>query len=145
VQGANGNFEDNDASWLRRALVAWPVLAVLGVVNGIARELLYREPLGEQVSHQLSGVTLSASMAAYTVALERRWKLTAPAARRIGATWLVLTLTFEFGFGRFVDHKSWSELFGDYNLARGRTWPLVLALVAALPLLARALRRKTGA
>jgi urea transporter len=92
----------------------------------------------------LWGVTLSVAMAAYVVVLERRWKLTAADARRIGATWLLLTLAFEFGFGRFVDHKTWSELFHDYNLLRGRTWPLVLAFLAALPLLARELRRRTG-
>jgi hypothetical protein len=117
---------------------------VFGVVNGIARELLYRKPLGEGLSHQISGVTLSVAMAAYVVVLERRWKLSAADARRIGATWLLLTLAFEFGFGRFVDHKTWSELFHDYNLLRGRTWPLVLAFLAALPLLARELRRRTG-
>jgi hypothetical protein len=135
---------EHGSSWLRRALVAWPLLAVFGVVNGIARELLYRKPLGEGLSHQISGVTLSVAMAAYVVVLERRWKLTAADARRIGATGLLLTLAFEFGFGRFLDHKTWSELFHDYNLLRGRTWPLVLAFLAALPLLARELRRRTG-
>lgn len=42
---------DDTPSWLRRALLAWPLPAVLGVVNGIARELLYRKPLGEGLSH----------------------------------------------------------------------------------------------
>lgn len=85
------------------------------------------------------------AMGAYTVALERRWKLTATDAHRIGVVWLALTLAFEFSFGRFVDHKTWSELFHDYNLLRGRTWPLVLAFLTAPPLLARTLRRRTGA
>jgi hypothetical protein len=127
-------------AWLRRALVSWPILAVLGVANGTVRELLYRDRLGESLSHQVSGVTLAAAMAVYTVLLERRWRLNAADARRIGAAWLVLTLAFEFTFGRFVDHKTWSELFHDYNLAHGRTWPLVLAFLALLPSLARAIR-----
>ena len=136
---------ERGAAWLRRALVSWPPLAVLGVANGVARELLYRKALGEQASHQVSGLTLAAAMAAYTVPLERRWKSTEREARSTGMLWLALTLAFEFGFGKAVDHKTWRELLKDYNLLRGRTWPLVLAFVAVLPSLARATRLRAGA
>ena len=144
---ADGSLEraGDSPAWLGRALVSWPPLAVLGVANGVARELLYRKRLGEQASHQVSGLTLAVAMAAYAVPLERRWKSSKRAARSIGMLWLGLTLAFEFGFGKLVDHKSWSELFSDYNLLRGRTWPLVLAFIASLPSLARAARVRAGA
>ena len=38
----------------------------------------------------------------------------------IGAAWVVLTVIFEFGFGHYVDGKSWSELLENYNLPAGR-------------------------
>ena len=47
--------------------------------------------------------------------------------------WLGLTVAFEFGFGRLVAKQSWEDLLSDYNVARGRTWPLVLAWIAAGP------------
>ena len=62
-------------------------------------------------------------------------------ARRIGAVWVALTVAFEFGFGRRVAKKRWSELLADYNLAKGRTWVLVLLWLAAGPDVIRRIRR----
>ena len=57
-------------------------------------------------------------------------------AAAIGAVWLALTLLFEFGYGHFAAGKSWAELLADYNVLRGRVWPLVLLMTAPAPLLA---------
>src|SRR5918997_1781576 len=81
-------------------MIAWLGGPVIGIANGVTRELVYKEA--------------------------------------VGAFWLVLTVLFEFGFGRGVDGKSWSDLLADYNLAEGRLWPLVLAWLALGPF---ALRR----
>jgi hypothetical protein len=51
----------------------------------------------------------------------------------VGALWLVLTLAFEFLFGRYVARKSWQHLFHDYNVLAGRVWVLIPAWVAAAP------------
>lgn len=51
-----------------------------------------------------------------------------------------LTVAFEFGFGRLVAKQSWHELLGDYDLRRGRTWPLVLAWIAVGPAVVRRLQ-----
>jgi hypothetical protein len=51
----------------------------------------------------------------------------------LAVPWLALTVAFEFVFGRLVAKQSWSDLVADYNLARGRTWPLVLAWIAIGP------------
>jgi hypothetical protein len=102
-----------------------------------------RRILGEHRAHQLSSLTAIAAFGIYFRALHRRWPIpTTRSAQRIGAAWLGLTVTFEFAFGRLAG-KSWRKLVADYNLARGRTWPLVLAWVATGPAVTRraALRR----
>jgi hypothetical protein len=63
------------------------------------------------------------------------------AAIAVGGTWLVLTILFEFGFGHYVDGKSWSELLADYDLTDGRVWTLVLLWIAAGPAVIRTLHR----
>jgi len=58
----------------------------------------------------------------------------------LGLLWLGLTLLFEFGFGRLVRHKSWSELFEAYTFKGGNLWPFVLVVTFLAPLLAARLR-----
>lgn len=111
-------------------LAAWPAGVVIGVANGILREATYGRCLNEQAAHQLSGVTGIGAFAAVFCQLQRRWPIQSTRqALRIGAGWLLLTLAFEFGFGRTVAKESWEELVSDYPLAKGRTWPLVLAWI----------------
>jgi hypothetical protein len=44
---------------------------------------------------------------------------------------------FEFTFGHYVDRRSWAELLANYNLVKGRLWPVVLATLVAAPFLWR--------
>jgi hypothetical protein len=127
------------------ALVPWTAAwlggALIGIANGIAREATYGKRVSERSAHQLSGVTGVAAFASYFRALQRRWPIpTARDAIRIGGVWLGLTVAFEFGFGRGVAKQSWEELAADYNLAEGRTWPIVLAWIAVGPAVVRALQ-----
>ena len=126
----------------RRAwLLAWPGGALIGVGNGILREATYGRRVSERPAHQLSGATAIAAFALYFSALEARWPLRdTREAVEVGAGWLALTVAFEFGFGRLVAKQSWEELLSDYDVAEGRTWPLVLAWIAAGPAAVRALR-----
>jgi hypothetical protein len=48
---------------------------------------------------------------------------------------VVLTVAFEFLIGRYVDHKSWADLVGNYAIWRGRLWPIVLLVLALTPFL----------
>jgi hypothetical protein len=92
----------------------------------------------------VSSVTLVAAVLSYASAVERRWHLpTTGAAARVGLAWVGLTVAFEFGFGRYVARQSWRTLVADYDMARGRLWPLVLAAVGAAPASARAARIRT--
>jgi hypothetical protein len=74
--------------------------SVLGIANGIIRELTYKDHVGELAADQISTGMLIALLALYLWIFERRWPIpTIRTALTIGATWVVLTVLFEFGFG----------------------------------------------
>ncbi len=123
----------------RRWLAAWIGGSVLGIVNGAIRELRYKDRVGAKAADQISAASLIVLLALYFVALQRRWPLgTRRVALEVGAAWAVLTVLFEFGFGHYVDRKSWSELVENYDLADGKLWVVVLAWIAFGPAAARA-------
>jgi hypothetical protein len=125
----------------RRWIAAWPGGALIGIANGVLREATYGKRVGERTAHQLSGLTAVVGFGAYFCALQRRWPLpSAEDAFRAGGAWLGLTVAFEFGFGRLVAKQSWRDLVRDYDLRRGRTWPLVPAWITAGPAGVRRLR-----
>lgn len=132
----------------RRAwTLAWLGGAVLGVANGAVREVVYADRVGERTAHRLSAVSLCALLGGYFALLQRHRPIpTRREALQIGATWVALTAAFDFGFGHYVDRKPWEELLRDYDLSRGRVWPLVLAWIAVGPAAARELsgRRSAG-
>jgi hypothetical protein len=131
-----------DRTW-RRWTAAWLGGTVLAVANGVARELLYAGRVGDLAAHQISTATFVALFAAYFAALERRWPIaTTRRALEIGATWVVLTVVFEFGFGHWVDGKSFGELLANYDVTTGHVFLLVLAWVGVGPAVVRRLRRR---
>jgi hypothetical protein len=128
---------------LRRWLAAWVGGSALGIVNGVVRELTYKDHVGESAANQISTGTLIALLALYFWILDKRWPIpTIRSALTIGATWVVWTVLFEFGFGHYVDGKSWSELVDNYNMAEGHLWSLVLLWIGFGPLIVRAVRER---
>jgi hypothetical protein len=107
-------------------LVAWLLLLVVMFTNGIVRVMVLQPRLGEEPARRVAtliGVFLVLAISwlyARRVAPARAGELLA-----VGALWLALTLAFEFGFGR-LSGQSWEVLLADYDVARGRLWPLVL-------------------
>ncbi len=129
------------ASVWRKALVLWGLILLLAIANGILREAVLIPALGGFAGLLTSGLLLS--LLIFLVAVfAAPWygRLEARMHWRIGALWLVLTLTFEFSFGRLVQHKPWHELLGAYRFSGGNIWPAVLAMVLASPRLAAWLR-----
>jgi len=106
----------------------------------IAARAHLQGPRRELTAHQLSTAAGAIGLfAGYFELLARRWPL--PSTRQaleVGTAWLALTVAFEFGFGHYVAHTSWRELLADYNLRKGRLWPLVLAWITLGPALVRA-------
>lgn len=122
-----------DRIW-RRWTVAWLGGSVLGVINGTIRELAYKDQVGDLTAHYISTATLIVLLALYMWLLEKRWPIpTLRSALEIGATWLLLTASFDFGFGHYVDGKAWSELTSEYDLTSGRVWILILIWIAVAP------------
>lgn len=47
---------------------------------------------------------------------------------------------FEFSFGHYIAKTAWKKLFHDYNLLKGRVWPLFLLTELVSPLLVRVVK-----
>ena len=122
----------------RQILVAaagtWSGFAVAGIVNGTAREAVLRPAVG-RAAEPLSVVTLSAAIVVGTRLFVRR--LAPRASERdllaVGAGWAAATVAFEFLFGHYVARESWQALLANYDLRRGRLWPLVLLTLVLAP------------
>jgi len=113
--------------------LAWFPMLLLAIANGALRDLVYKKYLGELAAHQVSTLSLIIFFAVY-IGFIIKWIPPASAnqAMLVGLLWLVLTLAFEFGFGRYRGN-SWEKMFADYNLLKGRVWILLPAWVAIAP------------
>lgn len=122
---------------LLKALLIWLVLCVVAFVNGGLREALLLPLLGKPVAFLLSGALLSLCIVAVAALwVPRLGLLGTGQSLGVGLLWLLLTLAFEFGFGRFVQGKSWSQLLEAYTFRDGNIWPVVLAVTFLAPLVA---------
>ena len=120
-----------------KALALWLAILAFAMLNGAVREGLLIPALGSFGAFIASGALLSACI--FAVAwLAAPWygRLSSTHWLLIGLFWLALTLVFESGFGRLVQGKSWSDLWGAYALTGGNIWPLVLVVVLLSPWLA---------
>ena len=122
---------------IARAVVIWVLLVLLAIANGAVRDALISPRLGEQVGHVVSTGILCAVilMVAWASVGWIRPSGTG-ACLRIGLAWSFLTLGFEFAAGHYLFGTSWAGLLADYNLAKGRVWPLVIVTTGIAPLVA---------
>jgi hypothetical protein len=126
---------------LLKALVLWIAIVVLAILNGALREKMLIPAIGTFAGLVASGIILSiciVSVAFFTAP----WYSPLPSSQYwlIGLFWLLLTLLFEFSFGRFVQHKDWAQLLQAYTFKGGNIWPVVLAVTFLSPWLAARLR-----
>lgn len=119
-----------------RAVAVWFVILVLANLNGAARQAWLIPRLGEPAGRVVSTIALSGVVVLLTW-LTIRWICPAnPSdATRIGVLWLGLTLAFEFLVGHYVFRQPWTALLEDYDISRGRIWPLALLIVLFAPAL----------
>ncbi len=119
-----------------KQILAWAVLPFAAVANGVVRDVTYGKRVSETASHSLAVAPLAAAVGGWAALLARRWPLRSRrSALRVGLVWLGLTLAFETGLGR-ARGLSRDEILADYDVRRGRLWPLALLAIAAAPLLA---------
>ena len=115
-------------------VIAWTGMVFIAIVNGAVRQLGYGRVFTELFAHQVSCLTGIILFFIYTWALSIRWPIeSSQEALTIGLIWLVLTVAFEFLFGRYSAKASWRRLLHDYNILQGRLWTLVLVAVLLAP------------
>jgi hypothetical protein len=132
-------------SVLAKAILMWLLLLVVMMGNGVLRVLVLQPRLGESLARQgacLSGIVLILVMTG--LFMRRLGPFSRGELLTIGALWLVLTVAFEFLFGRFVTGASWEALLAEYDLRRGRLWPLVLSTTLIAPWLWSVVRDRAG-
>jgi hypothetical protein len=117
-----------------RGLAAWSCLISVEVLHGIARTLFLAPAVGDFRARQIAVFTGSLLILVVT-ALLIRWIRpdSAGDAVGVGVAWLLLTLAFEIGFGRYVAHAAWSRIASDYNVLRGGLLPIGLGVLTAAP------------
>ncbi|MFP4326122.1 MAG: hypothetical protein ACLFP9_08895 [Desulfonatronovibrio sp.] len=126
--------------WLK-AITLWLAILGIAILNGVLREKALVPAFGNFTGFIASGSILSICifLVAFTAApcygplTSSQWLL-------IGLFWFLLTVVFEFSFGRVVQHKTWAELFDAYTFREGNIWPIVLVSTLISPWLAANLR-----
>lgn len=115
--------------------IAWFPMLILAILNGTLREFVFKKHFGELAAHQLSTLTLLILFAGCMGFMVKKFPPESSAqAIWLGLFWMVLTLIFEFGFGR-LRGNSWEKLFHDYYLWKGRIWVLIPIALAIGPYL----------
>ena len=124
-----------------RAVLVWLVIIAVETVHGILRTLLLVPLVGDFPARRMSVFT--GSLLIFGVALAFvRW-IGADTRLRllgVGLLWVVLTVLFEIGLGRYVLGLSWDRIAEDYDLTRGGLLGFGLLFMAASPWLAARLR-----
>lgn len=119
---------------LLRAVAVWALLLLLAVANGALREIVLVPRIGPTPGHVVSTLLL-AGVILLIAGLLGPWigLPTARAALRVGSSWALLTLAFEFLGGHYLMGRPWEVLLADYDLTRGRIWPLIPVITALAP------------
>jgi hypothetical protein len=134
----------NTRSPYPRALLIWLLFIPVAILNGMIRELTYKNSLGDSAGHQLSSLILVILffLVLYLTFRKQVARLSTKTLFSIGMIWALLAAAFDFIFGHFVDHVDWNILIADYDLANGRLWPLVLLFLICSPYLLKIVQRK---
>ena len=116
-------------------LLAWFPMLLLAIGNGIFREAVLKKKFSNEKAHKVSTLTLILLLGWYVFFIVKRFPpASATQALWIGITWMLLTLVFEFSFGRYRG-QSWNAMLAEYNLLNGKLWALVPLWILLAPLL----------
>jgi hypothetical protein len=119
----------------------WFGLMIIAILNGALRDRGYGPRMTSLSAHQLSTLIGLALFSVYIWTITGLWPIASgEQAILIGLVWLIMTVTFEFGFGHYVMKHPWSHLLADYNICKGRVWILVLIWTAVAPYLCYRIR-----
>lgn len=129
-----------------KAAAIWLLILVLAVLNGGFREAVLLPSVSKPLAFLLSGILLSVCIVVVSlVFVPRVGRLSTAQSLNLGLLWVVLTLMFEFSFGRLIQGRPWSELLQAYTFKDGNIWLLVLIVTFFAPLFAVRFGRRRGA
>ena len=121
---------------MSRALVVWLLMMAVETIHGLLRNRFLVPVIGDVGSGQI-GVLIGSALILGVAILTIGW--IHPNSERsllaIGAMWLVLTLTFEFGLGLALG-RSWNAMLADYDLSRGGLLSIGMVILALSPWIA---------
>ncbi len=123
-----------------RIILTWLLFIPIPIINGFLRDKWYKILVGEFGANIIGFFVLSICFLIYVYAFFGRRLLDFSSAQLLltGGIWLALTLIFEFSIG-LAGGRSWSYMLADYNILKGRLWPLVLIIIFFSPLIIRKL------
>jgi hypothetical protein len=131
---------------LLRAIAVWAVLVVVESIHGSLRRLVLEPWIGDFAARQVS-VFIGSLLIVVAAILFIDW--IAPRSRRqltsIGMMWVLLTLAFEVGAGRFLLYYSWQRILSDFNLLEGGLLGFGLVVMGFAPRIAASFSRVKAA
>ena len=124
-----------------KAIFVWVMFIVAESLNGTIREFWLVPSLGAVRAHQIAFVT-GAILMLMIATLFICWLHASHLLQllSIGVLWLLLTVAFEIGLGRFILGYSWERIAADYNVLQGGLMPFGLVLVTLSPWIATKIR-----
>ena len=124
-----------------RSVIVWLLIALAETLHGILRVRLLNRRIGDRHARQV-GVLTGSIMILLIGWLTMPWigPASIPQCLTIGALWLALMLTFEFGLGHWIFRFSWRRLRADFDLRKGGLLSLGMAVLFLTPLITAKLR-----
>ncbi len=125
-----------------RALVVWLIIICAEILHAVLRSLFLEPFVGDFRARQIAvftGALIILSIAFFFI----KWLRAANYFQLfiIGFFWLILTISFEIAFGKFVLNLSWERIVEDYNILNGGLLPLGLLFLLFSPLIAAKIRK----
>jgi len=116
-------------------LALWVVMAVIAVANGVFRETVLIERVGEYTGHVLSTAMLVVAIIVVAALYFGTTPIDYTQAEllAVGASWAILTVGFEFLVG-FLEGTPPSETIAQYNVLAGQVWIVVPLTLLVAPL-----------
>ena len=120
---------------LLRAALAWLLIAIAAVLQGMARIKFLNRRIGDHRARQV-GVGTSCALI-FAIAWVSHPCIGATSSSHqlaVALLWLALMLALDVGFGRLVFRVSWSRIAADFDPRRGDLLGVGMLFLAVAPL-----------
>lgn len=125
-------------SWILilASIGVWLLMLMIAVMGGVVREKALAPRIGEQRASQVETIAIAGIFATLITSFVVWNQLEPMPAIAIGVSWCALTIGFETFMGLVLLKQSWDVVLANYDLAAGKLWPIVLAVILVVPYLA---------